>query len=135
MFHATLLILSRKYFFRFFEICTYPSIVIYNFWTRSFPLVMRSFKAGFPLATRARKYFSKSAPTPRYTNFDSRLTPCNAISDSRKAGLNLGTRARERELCPYRYVSKITRIKKFSTIFLSFSGNHFSPRLIISCSL
>ena len=25
--------------------------------------------------------FSKSAPTPRYTILDSRLTPCNAISE------------------------------------------------------
>ena len=49
-----------------------------------------------------RKYiygFSKSAPTPRYTILDSRLTHCNAISEGRPP-LILATRARKRELCP-----------------------------------
>ena len=121
------------------------------FWTRCFPLVMQSRKAGFHFATRARKrepcrqrYVSRmtrtenfrsqfffqsfsgnhfsprfmvpcsllaenifsvfrsphSAPTPRYTILDSRLLPCNAISESRKAGFPFATRARKREPCP-----------------------------------
>ena len=127
-----------------------------QFWTRGFPLVMRSRKADLPLATRARKRelclyryvsrmtrtekknvkstffrsffwkplfstfyvtlfivsrkrifgFSKSARTPRYTILDSRLP---LVMRSRKADLPLATRARKRELCLYRYVSRMTR--------------------------
>ena len=43
-----------------------------------------------------RKYiysFSKSAPTPRYTILDSRLTPCNAISEGRPPLSNTSSEA------------------------------------------
>ena len=40
---------------------------------------------------------SKCAPTPRYTILDSRLPPCNAISESRPPIIS--TRACKRELC------------------------------------
>ena len=43
-----------------------------------------------------RKYiygFSKSAPTPRYTILDSRLTPCNAISEGRPLLSNTSSEA------------------------------------------
>ena len=69
-----------------------------QFWTRGFPLVMRSRKADLPLATRARK----------------------------------------RELCLYRYVSRMTRTENFISQFffvVFFSGNHFSPRFMLPCSL
>ena len=113
-----------------------------QFWTRGFPLVMRSRKADLPLATRARKRelclyryvlrmtrtekifksiffrgffwkplfftffvtlfivsrkrifgFSKSARTPRYTILDSRLPPCNAISEGRPPLSNTSSEA------------------------------------------
>ena len=48
-------IISRKYFFRFFEVCTPHLPLDTPFWTRGFSLVMRSRKAGFPFATRAWK--------------------------------------------------------------------------------
>ena len=50
--HVTLIIMSRKYFFEFRS----PNLPFdIRFWTRGFLLVMRSRKAGFPFATRARK--------------------------------------------------------------------------------
>ena len=50
--HVTLIIMSRKYFFDFRS----PDLPFdIRFWTRGFLLVMRSRKAGFPFATRARK--------------------------------------------------------------------------------
>ena len=110
---GTLFIISRKYF----SVFRGPHLPLDTpFWTRCFPLVMQSRKAGFPFAARARKRepclqkyvsrmtrtenflsqffsrffwkplfstfygtlfiisrifffgFSKSAPTPRYTN-------------------------------------------------------------------
>ena len=52
MFHATLIIMSRKYFFGFQG----PQLPFdKRFWTRGFPLEIRSRKAGLPFATRARK--------------------------------------------------------------------------------
>ena len=132
-FHGTLFIISRKYF----SVFRSPHLLLDTpFWTRCFPLVMQSRKAGFPFAARARKqepclqryvsrmtrtenfrsqFFFKvflettflfsprfmvpcslladnifsvirsphSAPTPRYTILDSRLLPCNAISEGR----------------------------------------------------
>ena len=52
MFHAPLIIMSRKYFFDFRS-----SLLPFDirFWTRGFPLEMRSWKPGLPFATRARK--------------------------------------------------------------------------------
>ena len=51
-FHGTLFIISRKYF----SVFRSPHLPLDTpFWTRCFPLVMRSRKAGFPFATRARK--------------------------------------------------------------------------------
>ena len=68
-----------------------------QFWTRGFPLVMRSRKADLPLATRARK----------------------------------------RELCLHRYVSRMTHTENSlnQIFFVVFSGNHFSPRFMLPCSL
>ena len=52
MFHATLIIMSRKYFFAFRS----PDLPFdIRFWTRGLPFVMRSRKAGLPFAIRARK--------------------------------------------------------------------------------
>ena len=52
-----LFIVSRKYIFRVFEVCTYPSILIHNFGLEAFPLQcdLRRQAAGLTLATRARK--------------------------------------------------------------------------------
>ena len=52
MFHAPLIIMSRKYFFDF-RSSRLPFDI--RFWTRGFPLKMRSQKGGLPFATRARK--------------------------------------------------------------------------------
>ena len=66
------------------------------FWTRCFPLVMQSRKAGFPFAARARM----------------------------------------REPCLQRYVSRMTRTENFlSQFFKFFSGNYFYPRFMVRCSL
>jgi len=52
MFHATLIIMSRKYFLGFRS----PQLPLdIRFWTRGFPLEIRSRKAGLPFATRSRK--------------------------------------------------------------------------------
>ena len=53
MFHATLIIMSRKYFFRFSKFAT---TLRYTILDSRFPLKMRSQKAGLPFATRARKW-------------------------------------------------------------------------------
>ena len=50
---------------------------------------------------------------------------------SRKAGFPFATRARKREPWLQRYVSRMTR----SIFFQSFSGNQFSPRFMVPCSL
>ena len=63
-FYGTLFIISRKYFFRFFEVRTPHLPIDIPFWTRGFSLVMRSRKAGFPFATRARK----REPCPEISN-------------------------------------------------------------------
>ena len=135
---GTLFIISRKYF----SVFRGPHLPLDTpFWTRCFPLVMQSRKAGFPFAARARmrepclqryvsrmtrtenflshffskifwkpllstfygtlfiisrKYFfgfSKSAPTHRYTILDSRLLPCNAISEGRLPLCNTSSEA------------------------------------------
>ena len=86
---GTLFIISRKYF----SVFRGPHLPLDTpFWTRCFPLVMQSRKAGFPFAARARK----------------------------------------REPCLQKYVSRMTRTEKN---FQSFSGNHFSPRFMVPCSL
>ena len=51
-FHGTLFIISRKYF-SVFRSLHLPLDT--PFWTRCFPLVMQSRKAGFPFVTRDRK--------------------------------------------------------------------------------
>ena len=52
MFHATLIIMSWKYFFDFRS----PQLPFdIRIWTRGFPLEMRSWKPVLPFATRARK--------------------------------------------------------------------------------
>ena len=43
--------LSAENIFQFFEVRTYPRPLDTPFWTRCFPLVMQSRKAGFPFAT------------------------------------------------------------------------------------
>ena len=83
---GTLFIISRKYF----SVFRGPHLPLDTpFWTRCFPLVMQSRKAGFPFAARARM----------------------------------------REPCLQRYVSRMTRTENF------FSGNHFYPRFMVRCSL
>ena len=135
---GTLFIISRTYF----SVFRGPHLPLDTpFWTRCFPLVMQSRKAGFPFAARARmqepwlqryvsrmtrtesclshffskifwkpllstfygtlfiisqKYFfsfSKFAPTHRYTILDSRLLPCNAISEGRLPLCNTSSEA------------------------------------------
>ena len=133
---GTLFIISRKYF----SVFRGPHLPLDTpFWTRCFPLVMQSRKAGFPFAARARmrepclqryvsrmtrteKKFQKfsgnhfyprfmvrcsllaenifsvfrsphSAPTHRYTILDSRLLPCNAISEGRLPLCNTSSEA------------------------------------------
>ena len=83
----------------------------------------------------SRKYFFgflKSAP--RHTILDSRLPPCNVISEGRLPLCNTSSEAGA--------LSSEVRIendsdRKFSkSIFCqSFSGNHFSPRFMVPCSL
>ena len=53
-----------KLFFRFFEVRTSHLPIDTPFWTQGFSLVMRSRKAGFPFATRARK----REPCPQISN-------------------------------------------------------------------
>ena len=73
-FYGTLFIISRKYF----SVFRSPHLPLDTpFWTRCFPLVMQSRKAGFPFATRARK----------------------------------------REPCLQRYVSRMTRTENFRSQF------------------
>ena len=134
---GTLFIISRKYF----SVFRGPHLPLDTpFWTRCFPLVMQSRKAGFPFAARARmrepclqRYVSRmtrtehflsqffsgnhfyprfmvrcsllaenifsvfrsphSAPTHRYTILDSRLLPCNAISEGRLPLCNTSSEA------------------------------------------
>ena len=138
---GTLFIISRKYF----SVFRGPHLPLDTpFWTRCFPLVMQSRKAGFPFAARARMrepclqryasrmtrtenfisqfFFQKfsgnhfyprfmvrcsllaenifsvfrsphSAPTHRYTILDSRLLPCNAISEGRLLLCNTSSEA------------------------------------------
>ena len=139
---GTLFIISRKYF----SVFRGPHLPLDTpFWTRCFPLVMQSRKAGFPFAARAQmrepclqryvsrmtrtenflcQFFSKifwkpllstfygtlfiisraenifsvfrsphSAPTHRYTILDSRLLPCNAISEGRLPLCNTSSEA------------------------------------------
>ena len=138
---GTLFIISRKYF----SVFRGPHLPLDTpFWTRCFPLVMQSRKAGFPFAARARKwepclqrYVSRmtrtenflsqfffqifsgnhfyprfmvrcsllaenifsvfrsphSAPTHRYTILESRLLPCNAISEGRLPLCNTSSEA------------------------------------------
>ena len=64
--YGTLFIISRKYFFSFSKsaLCTPHLPIDTPFWTRGFSLVMRSRKAGFPFATRARK----REPCPQISN-------------------------------------------------------------------
>ena len=58
---------------------------------------------------------------------------------SRKAGFPCATRARKREPCVRRYVSRDENDsdRKFSKsiFFQSCSGNHFCPRFMVPCSL
>ena len=52
----------------------------------------------------------------------------------RKADLTLATRARKRELCSQRYVSRMTRTEYFPIKICSeFFGNQFSPRFMLPC--
>ena len=75
--------------------------------------------------------FSKSAPTPRYTILDLRLPRCNVISEGRLPLSNTGS---EPELCPKRYVSRMTRSEYFlSQNSFIFFGNNFSPRFMLRC--
>ena len=70
-------------------------------------------------------FFSKSAPTPRYTILDSRFP---TVIRSRKAGLPSATRARKQELDSDRKFSK----SKFLKVFLKTT---FFSRFRLPCSL
>ena len=78
--------------------------------------------------------FSKSAPTPRYQIWDSRLP---LVMRSRKAGLSFATRARKRELSirEVRIENESDRKYSKSKNFRSFSENHFYPRFMLPCSI
>ena len=91
-----------------------------------------------PCSLWAESIFSvfRSLHLPLDTQFWSRGFPL--VMRSWKADLPLATRARKRELCLYRYVSRMTRTGNFITQFffvVFFSGNHFSPRFMLPCSL
>ena len=78
--------------------------------------------------------FSKSALTPRYTILDSMFPPCNAISEGR---LPLCNTSSEAGALPSEVRIENDSDRKFSKsiFFQSFSGNHFSPRFMVPCSL
>ena len=178
--HVNLIIMSRKYFFDFRS----PDLpFVIRFWTRGFLLVMRSRKAGFPIATRARKlelsiqevriendsdqnflrqnvskffwkplfstihvnliimsrkYFFEVGSTLRYAILDSRVPPCNAISEGRPP---FATRARKRELSIQEVRIENDSDQKFSktkcfqsfleTTFLQRScySDHYEPKI------
>ena len=105
--------------------------------TQSPGRISRLSSAGFVSATLVRSHFfgfSKSAPTPRYTILDSRLPPCNAISEGR---LPLCNTSSEAGALPSEVRFENDSDRKFSKsiFFQSFSGNHFSPRFMVRCSL
>ena len=60
--------------------------------------------------------FSKSALTPRYTILDSMFP---LVMQSRKAGFPFATRARKREPCLQRYVSRMTRTENVKSQLFS----------------
>ena len=73
--------------------------------------------------------FSKSGFTLRYTISDSRVLPCNAISEGRPP---CATRARNQELSIQEGRIENDSDQKFSKtkFFQSFSENHFFPRFM-----
>ena len=82
-----------------------------------------------------RKYiygFSKSAPTPRYTILDSRLPPCNAISEGRPPLSNTSSEAGALPL-EGRIENDSVRIFYKSKFVHCFFGIHFSPRFMLLC--
>ena len=80
----------------------------------------------------SRKYiygFSKSAPTPRYTILDSRVPPCNVISEGRPPLSNTGSEAGALPL-EVRIEKDSDRTFSKSTFFHSFLETTF---LHVSC--
>ena len=77
MFHATLIIMSRKYFFRFSKV---TRTLRYTILDSRAPLVMRSRKAGLPFAIRARKLRKLGSSAFRGT-----YRECTYNRNSRKA--------------------------------------------------
>ena len=77
MFHATLIIMSRKYFFRFSKV---THTLRYTILDSRAPLVMRSRKAGLPFAIRARKLRKLGSSAFRGT-----YRECTYNRNSRKA--------------------------------------------------
>ena len=77
MFHATLIIMSRKYFFRFSK---FTHTLRYTILDSRAPLVMRSRKAGLPFAIRARKLRKLGSSAFRGT-----YRECTYNRNSRKA--------------------------------------------------
>ena len=91
---GTLFIISRKYF----SVFRGPHLPLDTpFWTRCFPLVMQSRKAGFPFATRARKrepfiqrYVSRMTRTENFlSQFFSKffwkprfMVPCSLLAEN-----------------------------------------------------
>ena len=78
--------------------------------------------------------FSKPALTPRYTILDSMFPPCNTFSEGR---LPLCNTSSEAGALPSEVRIEDDSDRKFSKsiFFQSFSGNHFSPRFMVPCSL
>ena len=82
------------------------------------------------IVSRKYIYVFRSLHLPLDTQFWTRGFPL--VIRSRKSGLTLATRARE--LCPYRYLSRMTRTEYFPSqnLFRVF-GNQFSPRFMLPC--
>ena len=124
--YPALFIVSRKY------ISVFRSLHLpldTQFWTRGFPLVMRSRNADLPLATRARK---RELCLFRYV---SRMT--RKFYKSTFFIVFLETTFLHVSCYPalfwfiVRYLSRLIRTKNFQSTFFhgfSFTGNQFSPR-------
>ena len=92
------------------------------------------FSPRFMLPCSYFSVFSKSATTPQYTIFDTRLPPCNAISEGSRL---LNNTSSEAGVLPLEVRiendsdRKLSKSKNFNIIF----GNHYSPHFMLPCSL
>ena len=84
----------------------------------------------------SRKYFfgfSKSAPTPRYTNQKFQLQ-LDFLLLIKKSPATAGQF--KKSSCSWTFLLVYKGLKFSKSIFFqSFSGNHFSPRFMVPCSL